>query len=101
MGQRLELQLILEEILGSGNVYFQPDQNISMEYPAIVYNVDFAQTEFGDNDPYTHKWRYLITYISRSPNQDIPEKIAKLRMTVFNRFFKSDGLNHYVYQTFF
>ena len=43
MGTRIELQLKLEEILGSRHVYFQPPASIKMTYPAIVYELDFVQ----------------------------------------------------------
>lgn len=101
MGQRLQLQTILETILGTRNVYFQPGENVTLKYPAIVYHRDYAVTEFGDNNPYTHKIRYMITHIDRNPDSVVPLKIAKLPFTVFDRFFKSDGLNHDVYKTYF
>ena len=34
---RLELQSVLEQTLGSRNVYFQPPASVKMKYPAIVY----------------------------------------------------------------
>jgi len=33
MGTRLELQNLLENILGSRNVYFQPPENLKLNYP--------------------------------------------------------------------
>lgn len=101
MGQRLQLQTILETILGTRNVYFQPDEKTKMQYPAIVYQRDYAVTEFGDNNPYIHKLRYIITHIDRNPDSPVPLKIAKLPLTVFDRFYKADGLNHDVYKTYF
>lgn len=32
MNRRYELQAVLEGILGSGNVYFQPPENLKMRY---------------------------------------------------------------------
>ena len=40
MSRRTELQTLLEEILGSKNVYFQPPDTVSMKYPAIVYSLN-------------------------------------------------------------
>lgn len=37
MNRRYELQAVLEGILGSGNVYFQPPENLKMRYDCIVY----------------------------------------------------------------
>ena len=40
MKNRIELQTLLEELLGSKNVYYQPPNNLSMSYPAILYSTD-------------------------------------------------------------
>ena len=101
MAQRLELQVLLVELLGSNNVYFQPPASISMKYPCIVYQRDYAHTEFADNIPYKNKKRYLVTVITRDPDSDIPDKVAALPACRFDRFFATDDLNHDVYRLFF
>ena len=40
MRNRLDLQKIFEDILGSKNVYFQPPESLKMKYPAIRYSLD-------------------------------------------------------------
>lgn len=99
MGQRLNLQKLLEAI--TTNVYFQPPTNIKLEYPCIVYKRDFANTKFADNVPYAHKKRYMVTVIDANPDSVIPEKVALLPMSVFNRFYTNDNLNHDVYSVYF
>lgn len=37
---RIDLQYLLENILGSRHVYFQPPETVKMNYPAIVYSLD-------------------------------------------------------------
>jgi hypothetical protein len=101
MGQRLELQTILSDILGFNNVYFQPPPTIKMLYPCIVYERDFAETEFASNYPYKVTKRYQVTVIDRDPDSEIPNKIAALPMCVFDRFYTADNLNHDVYKLFF
>lgn len=101
MGQRLELQTILTDILESNNVYFQPPPTVKMEYPCIVYRRDFAETAFADNHPYRHIKRYQVMVIDRDPDSKIPEKVAALPMCVFDRFYTADNLNHDVYKLFF
>jgi hypothetical protein len=99
MGQRLEFQQLLESI--ADNVYFQPPENINLKYPCIIYKRDYAETEFADNAPYNFKLRYMVMVIDRDPDSDIPGKIAALPMSIFNRFFTADGLNHDVFNVFF
>jgi hypothetical protein len=101
MAQRLELHVILESILGSENVYFQPPATIQMVYPCIVYRRDSIQTRFADDNPYSHKKRYQVTVIDRNPDSDIPDKVADLPMCSSERFYVADKLNHDVFNLFF
>lgn len=101
MAQRLELQELLKSLLGSNHVYFQPPPSIQMNYPAIVYRRDFAETKFADDEPYDIVKRYQVTVIDRNPDSLIPGKVAQLPMCVFNRFYAVEGLNHDVYNIFF
>lgn len=101
MGTRLEFQAVLEALLGTENVYFQPPENIKMNYPAIVYNRDYLSTQFADNLPYSQTKRYQVTVIDADPDSLITDKVAKLPMTVFVRHFPSDSLNHDIYDVYF
>jgi hypothetical protein len=99
MALRLQLHELLESL--TENVYFQPPENIKLVYPCIIYKRDYAETEFADNAPYSHMLRYMVTAIDRNPDSDIPGKIAALPLSVFNRFYTADDLNHDVYNVFF
>jgi hypothetical protein len=101
MARRLDLQTLLETLLGSENVYFQPPANLQMSYPAIVYNRDDIQSAFADNSPYRLTTRYMVTVIDRNPDSDIPTKVASLPLTNFNRFYAADNLNHDVFVLYF
>lgn len=101
MAQRLELQAILVELLGSSNVYFQPPPSVQMNYPCIVYEREDENTDFANNKPYVSKKRYQVTVIDPNPDSDIPSRVAKLPSCVFDRFYTADNLNHDVYQLFF
>lgn len=101
MGTRLQLQAKLEELLGSPNVYFQPPATVSMNYPAIVYKRDFAESQFADNNPYRTDKRYQLTVIDKNPDSVIPDKVRWLPMCVFERHFTSAGLNHDIFNLYF
>lgn len=94
---RLGLHRILEGILGSKNVYFQPPASIQMKYDAIVYDLDDIDARHADNLPYLTNRRYRVTLITKNPDTDLSDKIAQLPLTQFNRFYTADNLNHYVY----
>lgn len=99
---RSSLQTKLETILGSNKVYFQPPPNVTMQYPAIVYERDDSFLASADNIPYAFMWRYQVTYIDHFPKGDAPEsdviaKLAALPYSDFSRHFATSGLNHDVF----
>jgi hypothetical protein len=103
---RLKLQTLLEEILGSSgasrhNVYFQPPPSRQMNYPAIVYNRDSVDTKFAGNGPYSRVKAYQVTVISSNPDSEIPDKVGALPMCQHQRFFAREGLNHDVFTLYF
>jgi len=95
------LQTLLESLLGSENVYFQPPENIQLEYPCIIYKLDSANTEFAGNRPYRYVKRYQVMVIDRDPDSPIPDKIAALPLCTFDRHYTADLLNHDVFNLFF
>jgi hypothetical protein len=101
MGQRLELQTLLEEMIAPHMVYFQPPQDIAMTYPCIVYQWDDLNTDHADNVKYRSLKRYQLTVIDRKPDSEIADAVKELPYTRFDRFFVTDGLNHTVFQMFF
>ena len=101
MGSRSDLHSLLKSTSGLTAVYFQPPNNLQITYPCIVYIRDRAITKFACNLPYKNVKGYQITIIDEDPDSEIPDKIAALPMCVFDRFFRSDNLNHFVYNIFF
>jgi len=101
MGTRAGLQTLLETVLGSRNVYFQPPPTLEMKYPCIVYNLDNMNTKFADNNPYRIEKRYSLTIIDKDPDSLIPDKIALLQKCMFDRHFVTDNLNHNIFIIFF
>ena len=101
MAQRLKLQALLEGILGSENVYFQPPNNLTMSYPAIVYNVGGLNNDYGDNLPYNQTIEWDITVIHSNSDNDIWLKIGALPMCVLTRTAVVDNLYHYYFTLYF
>ena len=99
MAQRLQLHQLLETL--APNVYFQPPTNIQLKYPCIIYKRDFANTKFADDIVYDHVIRYAITVVDQDPDSKIPDKVARMPMSLFNRFYTVDNLNHDVYNVYF
>lgn len=101
MKPREELQALLEELLGSENVYYQPPESIKMRYPCIVYEKSDETNRFADDAHYMRFRRYDITVMTKDPDSDLPDKIADLDTAVFERCFKSDNIYHNIYRIYF
>ena len=96
--QRQKLSKILHDVLGGGNVYFQPPPSKKMNFPCIVYERVRINTRFADNDPYQLHDVYQVTYIDTDPDSDVPDKLARLHMCVFERFYVSDNKYYNVFR---
>lgn len=88
------MQSLLEEILGSRNVYFQPPESIKINYPAIIYSRSRIDQDHADNDSYQIRKAYDLLVIDKNPDSVIPDNIIKLPYCSFNRHYVSDNLNH-------
>ena len=101
MANRLELQAIFEDLLGSRNVYFQPPESMKLSYPAIVYSLSNIENDHADNGVYVSNRQYTVTVITKDPDSDLIEKMRWLPLCRFDRHYKSDNLNHYVFSLYF
>lgn len=99
--KRIELQTLLEETLGSRNVYFQPPATISMKYPAIVYSLTDMDTVHANNNTYLIEHAYLVTAIDKNPDSELPDKLASLPKSRFNRSYTSDNLYHFAFKIYY
>lgn len=101
MASRLNLQLLLENLLGSRNVYFQPPESVKMKYPAIVYALGDIDNAYADNGVYSSHRKYSVTVIDEDPDSPFIDTVAALPTCRFNRYYTSDNLNHWVYSLYF
>lgn len=101
MADRTELQELLETLLGSKAVYFQPPTSIKLVYPCIIYERSKITSTFANDHPYNHDKEYTIMVITKDPDSDIPDKIANLDKTSFDRHYVADNLYHDTFTIFF
>lgn len=101
MEKRIELQKIFCDLLGSDNVYFQPPESVKMRYPAIVYSLDDLFGRRADDRIYLGCKRYSVTLIDGDPDNVFVDSIAALPLCSFDRHYKQDNLNHYVFTIYF
>lgn len=101
MRKRLSLQKILEEALGSRNVYFQPPESFRLQYPCIIYERNSGVPYHSNDELYNYIKSYTITVIDQNPDSEIPDKLEKLRYCDMDRFFITDNLNHWVFTIYY
>lgn len=94
---RQQLSELLRGILGSKEVYFQRPESKKMNYPAIVYELSGMPSLYADDGVYLSGWQYDVTLISKDPDSPLVEKITALPTCRFDRHYKADNLNHWVF----
>jgi len=101
MANRTELQLKLEEILGSTNVYYQPPETVKLTYPCIVYELKKISTVKADSTKYLFNKSYIVTYISKKTDDTIVTNLLSLEHSAHDRHYVKDGLYHDVFTIYF
>lgn len=101
MGSRIDLQTLLETLIGSENVYYDPPTSLSMKYPAIRYSKSDIDTVYANNSTYKSMKRYEIIVIDKKADNPVIEKLLNLPYCSFDRHYKSDNLNHDVLTLYF
>lgn len=94
MADRVELQYILQALLGSNNVYYDPPESVKMEYPAIRYSKSKIKIDRADNIAYSMRKSYELIVISKKADHEVIGKLLALPYCSFERHYKADNLNH-------
>lgn len=94
MADRLELHSLLEEMLDSKNVYYQPPESIKMQYDAIRYSKKNIRSTFANGGKYLMKDCYELIVISKRPDHPVIKKLLSLPYCSYDRHYVADNLNH-------
>lgn len=98
---RLNLQAKLEELLGSKHVYYNPPENLKMEYPAIRYSKNDIEDTYASNIKYISRDVYDLVVIDKKPDNHVIKKLLELPYSEFDRHYVADGLNHDIIRIFY
>lgn len=101
MKKRLDLHMILLYILGAPNVYFQPPNNLKIEFPCIIYSLSSTKVKYADNQKYTSRKAYQILYITKNPDDPVVDAIECLELCRFDRMYINENLYHYAYTLYY
>ena len=94
MADRLELHSVLQELLGSSNVYYQPPESIKMQYDAIKYSKKNIVSKYANDRKYSMMDCYEVTVISRLPDNPVIKKLLSLPYCSYDRHYIADNLHH-------
>lgn len=89
---RMTLQQFLKT--KTANVYFQPDTNIKLKFPCIVYSRTRLDNSFANDGVYKLDHGYRIMYIHTNPDDPLVDDLDRIPTCRFQREFVSDGLYH-------
>ena len=96
-----ELQTLLKGLDGVQDAYIQPPTE-GMEYPCIMIERGLpSDVKHADNQIHHLKKAYTVTVLDRAPDSPVPDLVEGLQYARFDRFFRTNGLNHFVFQMFF
>lgn len=101
MADRLELQSLLEELLDSRNVYYQPPESIKMQYDAIRYSKKKITSIHANDRGYLMQDCYELIVISRTPDHPVIKKLLELPYCYYDRHYVADNLNHDVFTIYY
>lgn len=94
MANRLDLQSLLEELLGSKNVYYQPPESIKMQYDAIRYSKKNIRSNYANDTKYSMRDCYELIVISKRPDNPVIKKLLALPYCSYDRPYIADNLYH-------
>ena len=92
--RRLILQNELEELMGNRHVYYDPPENLKMEYPAIRYSKSKIDRRHANDKIYKKMTRYELIVISRKPDSPVIDDLLELPYCSYDRHYVSDNLHH-------
>ena len=101
MSSRIELDGKIRAILGSGNTYFQPPESIEMKYPAVVYSLSNIENSFANDVVYLSIRQYTLILIDKNPDSPLVDKFICLPTCRFERVYKADNMNHFVFTIYY
>lgn len=101
MNRRVEFQGVLEGILGTRNVYYDPPSNVRMKYPAIVYTRKSIDNLTANDSVYKQDTAYEVTVIDTVPDSRIAYDISLLPKCRHTSHFERENLCHDTFRIYY
>lgn len=95
-----DLLHMLQQAVGHIRVYFQPPENLKIEYPAVVFHLSKIEIDHASDMPYKGAKEYSVTLITKDPEPDVIDEILKIPYSSLDTTYISDGMNHFVFTVY-
>lgn len=92
---RLTVHDLLTSFLDNDHCYYQPPESIKLEYPCIIYKYDNNTRFMADDKPYAIAHQFIITFITRDPDDSILDAMFEEPKLRFDRYYVAENLHHY------
>lgn len=98
---RIEFHNVLLTLFGTdlpqGHLYFQPPENIQIEYPAVIYSRNNIKNNSADDLVYSQGTEYQVTVVDKNPDSVLVNKLSKFPTSRYSRHFSTTNINHDVF----
>ena len=99
--KRAKLHKDIQTLVGdSVKVYFEPVENVKMEYPCVIYRRTRRLHKWALNVKYLDNTEYDIIYVTEDPDDDVVTELLKLNMSSYDRRYVTNSMYHDVIQVF-
>ncbi len=95
------LLILLNNLPGVNNVYYQPPEDVKMQYPCILIELDGVDAKYASNSPYMINLKYKLSLISYDDGASTLMSMLELPMCSFDRHYVEDSLNHNVCSVYY
>lgn len=95
-----DLLHLLQQAVKHNRVYFQPPENLKIEYPSVVFHLSKIEIDRASDVPYKGAKEYSVTLITKDPEPDVIDEILKIPYSSLDTTYISDGMNHFVFTVY-
>lgn len=92
-----DLLHLLQQAVQHNRVYFQPPENLKIEYPAVIFHLSKIEVDRASDVPYKGAKEYSVTLITKDPEPYVIDEILKIPYSSLDTTYISDGMNHFVF----
>lgn len=95
-----DLLHLLRKAVDHNRVYFQPPENLRMDYPAVVFHLSRNKSVHASDGRFKDSQEYTVTLITEDPQPDVLDAILDIPYTTLESTYVSKGMNHFVFTTY-